>query len=190
MWRVVRLAGLVTTAALACSDAPEQAAGEDVLVRVGSVGVDRFNSPVVVLEEQDGPRILPIWIGPAEASSIAAHLHNQPPPRPNFHDLAKRLIESVHAEVLRVVITEIREGTYYAKLVLRTNGRAIEIDVRPSDGIAVAVRLDAPILVREVLFEQADEDPAGDESGESVSFGAPDGAQPAGIGTATPALEL
>ena len=189
MWRVLRLAGL-TAAALACSEAAERAAEDDVLVRVGSVGIDRFNAPVVVLEEQDGPRMLPIWIGPAEASSIAAHIHKQPPPRPNFHDLAMRVIQSVEAELVRVVITEIRDSTYYAKLVLRANGRAIEIDVRPSDAIAVAVRLGAPILVREALFEHAEELLPGDDSGESVSFEGSDRAQRSGSGRATPALGL
>lgn len=158
MGRIARSAGLAAILAVACSDLPSEPAEREVPVRVGSVGVDRFNSPVVILEEQDGARLLPIWIGPAEAGSIAAHLQQKPTPRPNFHDLAKRVIQSVNAELVRVVVTELRGGTYYATLSLRTNGRVIDIDVRPSDGIAVAVRLDAPILVRESLLEEVEDD--------------------------------
>jgi bifunctional DNase/RNase len=192
MWPLRQLAAALAAIAvsLACGDAPEPEAERDVPVRVGSVGVDRFNSPVVILEEQDGPRMLPIWIGAAEASSIAAHLHDRPPPRPNFHDLAKRVIQSVEAQLVRVVVTELRDGTYYATLELRTNGKIVAIDVRPSDAIAVAVRLDAPILVREGLFEQAGDALTPDDSGQSVRFEAPQRPHPPGSPPATPALEL
>lgn len=190
MARIARAAGLVAILAIACGDAPLPPAERDVPVRVGSVGVDRFNAPVVILEEQDGERVLPIWIGVAEAGSIAAHLQQKPPPRPNFHDLAKRLIQSVDAKLVRVVVTELREGTYYATLALRANGKVVEIDVRPSDAIAVAVRLDAPILVRESLFELAEEGPLHDDSGQSVSFGRRSPPQPGGNAPATPALKL
>jgi bifunctional DNase/RNase len=190
MWRVVRAPGLVAILAIACADAPDETAEREVPVRVGSVGVDRFDSPVVILEERDGSRLLPIWIGAAEATSIATHLHHKRPPRPNFHDLAQRLIQSLDAEVVRVVVTELRSSTYYATLVLRTNGRLVEIDVRPSDGIAVAVRLDAPILVRESLFEHAEKDLRTDDSGRSISFGPRGGSQPTGNAPATPELKL
>lgn len=132
-------------------------ASDAVPVRVGTVALDERNSPVVILEEQDGPRMLPIWIGTAEATSIASEINDQRPPRPNFHDLAKRVIEMLDGEVLRVVVTELRNGTYYAVLTLRANGRTIEIDVRPSDGIAVALRLKAPILVNVGLFDEVGE---------------------------------
>jgi bifunctional DNase/RNase len=161
-----------------------------VLVRVGSIGVDRFNSPVVILEEQDGTRMLPIWIGPAEAGSIAAHIHNQPPPRPNFHDFAKRLIQSVDAQVVRVVVTELRGGTYYAMLELRANGKSVEIDARPSDAIAVAVRVEAPILVRESLFESVPDGLTPDDSGQAVSFEGARRPQQPGIRHATPRREI
>jgi len=190
MWPLARLVPFLAAVALACGDAAEPAVEREVPVRVGSVAIDRFNSPVMILEEQDGPRVLPIWIGAAEAGSIAAHLHNQPPPRPNFHDLAKLVIQSVQAQLVRVVVTELRDGTYYATLELRTNGKVVEIDVRPSDGIAVAVRLDAPILVREGLFEQAGDALTPDDSGQSVSLDAPRAPQPPGRQQATPALEL
>jgi bifunctional DNase/RNase len=190
MRRVGRVAVLAAVLVIACSDAPTQTAERDVPVNVGSVGVDRFNTPVVILKEQDGKRLLPIWIGTAEASSIAAHLQHQPPPRPNFHDLAMRVIQSVDAELLRVVVTELRNGTYYATLALRANGRVVEIDVRPSDAIAVAVRLEAPILVRESLFERADEGLWDDDSGEAVSFEPRMRRQPSGSAPATSELKL
>jgi bifunctional DNase/RNase len=190
MRRVGRAAGLAAILAIACTDAPTPPAERDVPVLVGSVGVDRFNTPVVILKEQDGKRMLPIWIGVAEASSIATHLQHQSPPRPNFHDLAQRVIQSVNAELVRVVVTELRGSTYYATLSLRANGQVVEIDVRPSDAIAVAVRLDAPILVRESLFEQTDEGPLHDDSGQSVSFGPRSDLQPSGKAPATPARKL
>ena len=190
MWPLRRFAPLLACVALACGEAREPTAERDVPVRVGSVGVDRFNSPVVILEEQNGPRMLPIWIGAAEASSIAAHLHHRPAPRPNFHDLAKRVIQSLEAQLVRVVVTELRSGTYYATLELRTNGKIVEIDVRPSDAIAVAVRLDAPILVRESLFEQAGDALTADDSGQSVLFEVPRGARPPGSQPATSALGI
>ena len=139
---------------LACG-APAPPEDDDVQVRVETVALDDHNTPVVLLEEEGGPRILPIWIGTAEATSIAIQINNQRPPRPNFHDLAKNVIQSLDGEVVRVVVTELRQGTYYAVLSLRANGRLVEIDVRPSDGIALALRAEAPILVRASLFDSA-----------------------------------
>src|SRR5215475_132028 len=169
MGRVVALAGCLAFALLGCGGAADPAPRE-VAVHVHTVTLDRFDSPVVILEEEHGTRVLPIWIGVAEATSISAELLHRPPPRPNSHDLAKRLIQSMDARVLRVVVTELRDGTYYATLVLQARGKSVEIDVRPSDAIALALRVDAPILVREELFEAADDVIGGDESGQSVSF--------------------
>ena len=146
-----------------CAD-PEPAPEAEIPVRVGTVVLDQRNAPVVILEEEHGTRALPIWIGTAEATSIASQINNQRPPRPNFHDLAQRVIDKLDAEVERVVVTELRGGTYYAELTLRSRGRSIEIDVRPSDGIAVALRTQAPILVRASVFEEAGEVLAGKQS--------------------------
>ena len=98
----------------AASDAPH-----DVPVHVSLVALDAQNVPVVILEEESGARMLPIWIGTAEASSIDAEIHKQRPARPNSHDFAARLIAGLEGELLRVVVTEIRDGTFYAILVLR-----------------------------------------------------------------------
>lgn len=130
---------------------------DEVLVHVGAVILAHVETPVVILEEENGPRALPIWIGRAEALSIASQISRQPPPRPNFHDMAQRLLQQLEADVERVVVTQLRNGTYYAILHLRANERHIEIDVRPSDGIAMALRTEAPILVRASVFEEAGE---------------------------------
>lgn len=148
------LIALLLLLAAACSQT-QSPHDRDVLVRVGTVAVDDRNSPVVILEEQHGTRALPIWIGTAEATSIASQMNDLEPLRPNSHDLAQRVIQKLDASVERVVVTELRDGTYYAALTLRSGGRSIEIDVRPSDGIAVALRTEAPILVRASVFEEA-----------------------------------
>ena len=132
----------------------------DIPVEVGTVALDSRNAPVVILEETDGIRALPIWIGTAEANSIASHINERPSPRPNSHDFAHRIVRELDAVVERVVVTELRGGTFYAILTLRANGRAIEIDVRPSDGIALALRTQSPILVRASVFAEAGEEMA------------------------------
>ena len=138
--------------ALACSPGapgPEP----EVQVRVERVGLDANDLPVVLLEEDGGERALPIWIGPAEARSIALQVEELESPRPNTHDLAKRVIAELRGAVERVVVTDLRSGTYYATLTLRSGGRLVEIDSRPSDAIAIALRTGAPIFVRTRLFE-------------------------------------
>jgi bifunctional DNase/RNase len=172
-------------AALAAGCAPEPGTPEtEIRVRVGTVALDHQNAPVVILEEEGGPRILPIWVGSAEATSIAAQLNHQEAPRPNSHDMAKRVIQQLDARLERVVVTKLEAGTYFAILHLRAGGRAVEIDVRPSDGIAVALRMQAPILVRASVFDQAGELVEG-EDGRSIGWAAPSAAVPA-----TPVVNL
>ncbi len=127
----------------------------DVRVRVSYVGVDpRAGAPIVMLEEENGGgRLLPIWIGFAEARSIASEIEHRRSPRPNTHDLAKQVLVQLESRVERVVVTELREGTYYAVLMLNRNGRRLELDARPSDAIALALRFEAPVFVRASLFE-------------------------------------
>jgi bifunctional DNase/RNase len=160
---------------------------DDVPVKVGMVALDKSNVPVVVLEEQGGDRILPIWIGSFEAHSIASQMEAQTPLRPNTHDLAKTLITRLHAEVLRVVVTDLREGTYYAVLSLQAGGDLLELDSRPSDAIAIALRAGAPIFVRAPVFEAAG---AAGSSGEGGESGRPIHGQPLGTAEATPQLGL
>ncbi|MEM7409028.1 MAG: bifunctional nuclease family protein [Myxococcota bacterium] len=123
-------------------------------MRVEHVGLDANSSPVVVLEELAGERWLPIWIGSAEAHSIGVHMAEHEAPRPNSHDLAQSLIEGLSGEVERVAVTELRSGTYYATLTLRRSDGPVDIDARPSDAIAIALRTGAPIYVREHLFAE------------------------------------
>lgn len=166
---------------LACSpEAPP--ADPEIPVTVGTVALDERNTPVVLLREDGGSRVLPIWIGTAEAGSIAAEIQHQTPPRPNFHDLAQRVIQTLDASVDRVVVTELRGGTYFALLHLRRNGRVLAIDVRPSDGIAVALRMEAPILVRASVFDAADDVLGGGDEGRRIHAPAPDGKPPATAG--------
>jgi hypothetical protein len=123
---------------------------------------------VVVLKEQGGPRLLRIWIGPAEAQSIALEKAERKSPRPNSHDLARRLIDGLEGRLEKVVVSELREGTFYAILFVEAGGRRVEIDARPSDAIAIALRADAPIFVRSEVLDEAGELGTPDGSGQAI----------------------
>jgi bifunctional DNase/RNase len=142
--------------ALGCNSPP--GAGTSALaMNVRGVQLDpRTESPVVMLEEAQGEhRRLPIWIGPYEAQSIASGLARQEAPRPNTHDLIKSIFEGIEGTIERVVITELREGTYYAVIEAAVDGRQVSVDARPSDAIAVAVRIGAPVFASEAVLGQA-----------------------------------
>ena len=112
--------------------------------------------PIVLLKTADGKRFLPIWIGPNEASAIMTKLQGGEPPRPMTHDLLQSIVEELGGAVVRIAVTELRENTFYALITLRCNGREVEIDSRPSDAIALAVRVDAPIFAADdVIAESA-----------------------------------
>ncbi len=116
----------------------------------------RTESPVVMLEEAQGlHRRLPIWIGPYEAQSIASGLARQEAPRPNTHDLIKSIFDGIDGSIERVVITELKDGTYYAVIEARVDGRRVAVDARPSDAIAVAIRSGAPVFASEAVLQQA-----------------------------------
>jgi bifunctional DNase/RNase len=176
-------------AALSCS-ADSGSGTHDVPVRVGVVALDARNSPVVVLEEQDGPRLLPIWIGMDAAHSISSEMEQQKPPRPNTHDLAKRVIAGLDGQIARVVVTELRGNTYYAVMDLETQGRVVEIDARPSDAIAIALRVQAPIFVRDHVFEDAGEHTLPDLERRSEPEPEESPEQPTGTLPATPQRSL
>lgn len=138
---------------LLCAAACNRAASHDVEVRVRQVALDpATRSPVVLLEDPVRDVALPIWIGPAEAQSIATELEGDPPPRPLTHDLMKTVLDQVGVALQRVVIRELRGDTYLADLILEYDGEELAIDSRPSDAIALAVRFDRPIFVRRALF--------------------------------------
>jgi bifunctional DNase/RNase len=124
-------------------------------VRVAHLGLDRgTNSPVVVLKEADGPRILPIWIGPGEASAIAMELAGVKYNRPLTHDLLKQVIVGLGGELRKVLITAVRDNTYFAELRIYRDGHDVfHVDARPSDSIALALRVRAPVYAAEALLE-------------------------------------
>ena len=136
---------------------------EDALLPVHVAGVrldPRTASPVVdLVEDGEGGRALPIWIGEYEAQSIVNAINGEPALRPNPHDLLAILIEKLESRVQRTLVTELRDRTYYAVIELDLHGRTLTIDARPSDAIAVALRTGAPVLVRESLLEHALEIP-------------------------------
>jgi uncharacterized protein len=151
---------LAATCGLACAPG-ERVSDHDVAVRVDRVGLDANDMPVVLLEEKGGTRWLAIWIGSAEAQSIAIQIEELDSPRPNSHDLARSVIDELHGKLERVVVTDLRDSTYYATLTIRSGSRNVEIDARPSDAIAIALRTGAPIFVRDHLFEHPE--PTGGE---------------------------
>lgn len=159
----------------------------DVPVTLQGVLLDpATNSPVLLLEEKGGKRRLPIWIGLEEARSIAQRLEKIEPPRPNAHDLMQRVFEGLDIEVARVTVTELRGSTYYAVLAIRSDARTLEIDARPSDAIAIALRTGAPLFVREEVFRASQGEPttAAPEQ-QARGSGTPDGVRngPATVAT-------
>ena len=123
-----------------------------IRVRVEGVGLDSNHGPVVVLKEMDGERVLPIWIGHHEAQAIQMKLEGHEYGRPLTHDLMQNLLSGLNAKLVRVDITELKDATYYAELVLQTPGGEVKVDARPSDSIALALRCDAPLYAHESLF--------------------------------------
>jgi bifunctional DNase/RNase len=105
------------------------------------------NVPIVVLRDEEGAVFLPIWIGVFEANAIALRLENVATPRPMTHDLLRSALEKLGAHIEKVVISELRESTFYARIHVQREGDAVEIDARPSDAIALALRSEAPIFV-------------------------------------------
>jgi bifunctional DNase/RNase len=110
---------------------------------------------VVVLKEVDSERYLPIWIGPYEADAIALELQEVPMQRPFTHDLLRTVIGELGASVTHVLINDLRDDTFYARIILDVSGRHAEVDSRPSDAIALAVRVKCPIYVDEAIMDRA-----------------------------------
>jgi uncharacterized protein len=113
------------------------------------------NQPIVLLREREGERYLPIWIGAMEATAIAFALQGIVTARPMTHDLLKNVLEEVGVRVERIVITELRDGTFYAIIQLQQNGSRYEVSSRPSDAIALAVRVNVPIFANEEVLSEA-----------------------------------
>jgi uncharacterized protein len=121
-------------------------------MKVDKLGIDLLtHDPVVILKDLEGKRYLPILIGPFEATAIALALEGTQVPRPLSHDLMRTMLEALQASLEQIVIHDIKDSTFFAKLVVRQNGETREIDARPSDGIALALRMSAPIYVSDKI---------------------------------------
>jgi bifunctional DNase/RNase len=146
--RVLYLLSAATVIGCRAGEKPE------VEVEVRSVGFDsQSNTPVVVLQDHDRKVALPIWIGPMEAQSIAMQMQGINPPRPMTHDLIKTMLERAGVEFKKVVIQDLKDSTYYAQIYLRAGHEDLQIDSRPSDAIALAVRFHSPIFVARALLK-------------------------------------
>jgi hypothetical protein len=121
------------------------------------------NMPIIILKNPDGKTVLPIWVGIFEANAIAMQLEDVVSPRPMTHDLLKNVIEGLRARVQQVVITDLKDNTFFAAIHLQRDGEAFTIDARPSDAMALALRTAAPILVeRQVLDKSEGSGPDGE----------------------------
>lgn len=113
------------------------------------------NMPIVVLRDQEGERVLPIWVGVFEANAIALQIENVATPRPMTHDLLRNVIFDLNARVTRIVVSDLKENTFYASIYLELGGDVVTVDARPSDAIALALRTQAPIFVEDHVIDAA-----------------------------------
>jgi uncharacterized protein len=143
------------------------------MIEVSLVGVRvelPSNQPIVLLKETDGDRYLPIWIGAVEATAIAFALQGIETPRPMTHDLMRDILQESDITVERILISELVEQTFFAVIRMTSNGKVTEVSSRPSDAIALAVRISAPIFVAEEVLEQAGIELRDDEEVEVEKF--------------------
>ena len=123
---------------------------------IDSIRVSLMNyQRVVILKEKESDRYLPIWIGPAEADAIAVKLQDVNVPRPLTHDLLRSVIDVLGATVSSIIVSELKNDTFFAKIMLSVDGGQLEVDSRPSDALALAVRADVPIFAEEVVLDKA-----------------------------------
>jgi uncharacterized protein len=128
----------------------------DVEMKIRGLMVDpSTNAPIVILKDVSGDTVLPIWVGIYEANAIALEVEKASPPRPMTHDLLKTIIQGLNAEVQRIVVTELKDDTFYAVIWMEQNGESVTLDARPSDAIALALRADCPIFVSEEVLKVA-----------------------------------
>jgi bifunctional DNase/RNase len=113
------------------------------------------NMPIVILRDQEGQRVLPIWVGIFEANAIALQIENISTPRPMTHDLLRNVIEDLKASVQKIVVSDLQDNTFFAVIYLSLNGDTVAIDARPSDAIALALRARAPIFVEDAVIDNA-----------------------------------
>jgi hypothetical protein len=113
------------------------------------------NTPIIILRDKDGQRVLPIWVGVFEANAIALQIENATTPRPMTHDLLKNVIQDLRGRIEKIVVSDLKENTFYALIYLSVGGEMMAIDARPSDAIALALRARAPIFVEEKVIDHA-----------------------------------
>ena len=113
------------------------------------------NMPIIILRDKDGQRVLPIWVGVFEANAIALQIENVATPRPMTHDLLRNVIHDLKAEIRKIVVSDLKENTFYALIHLEVNGEPVAVDARPSDAIALALRARAPIYVEDSVIDNA-----------------------------------
>ncbi len=113
------------------------------------------NTPIIILRDKDGDKVLPIWVGLPEANAIALQIENISTPRPMTHDLLRNVIQDLKASVRKVVVCDLQENTFYALIYLSLGGETVAVDARPSDAIALALRSRAPIFVEDTVIEHA-----------------------------------
>ena len=123
------------------------------------------NTPIVLLRDREGQKVLPIWVGIVEANAIALQMENVTTPRPMTHDLLRNVIHDLKASVQKVVVCDLQDNTFYALIYLAVNGDTVTIDARPSDAIALALRTRAPIFAEDSVIDNAKPvDAAGDKA--------------------------
>ena len=123
------------------------------------------NMPIVILRDKEGHKVLPIWVGIFEANAIALQFENVATPRPMTHDLLRNVIHDLKADIQKIVVSDLKENTFYALIYVTVAGESVAIDARPSDAIALALRTRAPIFVEESVIENAKSvDPSSDRA--------------------------
>jgi len=138
----------------------------DIEVRIRGLMMDpSTNMPIVVLKDVGSDTVMPIWVGIFEANAIAIEIEKVSAPRPMTHDLARNLMRNMNAELEKIVITELRDDTFFALLWIRQDGELMTMDARPSDAIALALRADCPIFVSEQVMQSAKLNMAGPPEG-------------------------
>jgi len=137
-------------------------------MKIKGLMMDPINGmPIIVLKDPHGDAVLPIWVGLFEANAIALQLEKVETPRPMTHDLLRSVLRQMDATVERIVITDLKENTFYATLHVNRSGEHLSIDSRPSDAIALALRTDSPIFVSAEVIEKAKKNDLREEAGES-----------------------
>ena len=130
--------------------------GKRVEMKVDGLTLDpATNMPIIILKDMEGDRVLPIWVGIFEANAIALEIEKISTPRPMTHDLIKNILDGLDASINHIFVSELKDNTFYALISVNIGGTNVDIDARPSDAIAVALRVNAPILVSTKVIEEA-----------------------------------